>query len=153
MLSSDTWLGARGGAFFFFYGGVFESLKKKRKKERSDRDTAREGGKVRKREERKSQLQICGAGEQSPCLLSSFNTAYSLTLFLFHTSFFPVFPIIPLLSSSSSPPRTPPWWLDGSLNGHSIPIREHSGSSLGCRVLNGGGNGYIRRLWRALHRR
>lgn len=125
--------------------------KRKKKKKRRDREAASERGKERKRGERKSQLQIRGWGAfPMPPLLFQHNIqSHSFTLI--HL-LFPVFPIIPPLSSSSSPPQPPPWWLDGSLNGHSIPIREHSGSSLGCRVLNGGGNGYIRRLRRALHR-
>lgn len=132
---------------------AYLKVKKKKENEVIETQQAREGKKGRdgRRWGRENLSFKSEAGEQSPCLLSSFNT-YSLTLLHLYTSFPLYFPLF-LSSPLPLPPRPPPRWLDGSLNGHSIPIREHSGSSLGCRVLNGGGNGYIRRLRRALHRR
>lgn len=148
MLSSDTWLGARGGMLFLRRRIL--KLKKKKKK-RSDRNTASEREKKGRdgRENLSFKSEAMGAIPLPPFLIQHNIQSHSFT------------PPFPCISHYSSPlpmlpqphPRPPPWWLDGSLNGHSIPIRQHSGSSLGCRVLNGGGNGYIRRLRRALHRR
>lgn len=129
MLNSDT-LARRQRREAFSYGGVFESLKWKRGRKKQ----------VRKREKKEEEISALNQrpGSKPQRRLSLHSPSRLLT------SFF-------LCYSSPLPltPQPPPWWQDSSLNGHSIPIREHSGSLLGCRALNGGGNGYIRRLRRA----